>query len=508
MKITPDSDAPRRVETEELLVDEIFQPAIDDENAPEVQKILKDFISSYVAHKDDMALKDWLGMELREHLPEATPEEIETFREDILKTIEVDEKERESLSHAASMGRSNESWLARELKRTTSHMTAQYTADYLQKIDQTLSNANSALIDTITTKEAIISQNRNLDGFIAEQYHAQTFNLNAEAAGSKYHAEVVEPVNGVYGKNSVDLVIKDDSGHIIRRYQSKYYKDAKATEKAFEKGDYRGQRSLVPDDQIDEIQKKCNSIIEAPDGTTSNPLTKDKAKEMQEEAQSGNWNELNWSEYKTSDLAAGIAKKAGQSALLGAAVGTGIYMAEKTWNGEEIDSEEVVETALSSGADFGIKAAAGGALKVCAEKNLIKLIPKGTPASTCANIAFVVIENVKVMGKVASGELQLPEALDEMEKTTVSTVAGMALSGLAVAKVGAAVGTVFGPVGTAVGGFIGGTIGFIAGSKAGAVVAKGHQKIRNAIKDHVANVVDAGKELLSSVGSRLKSIFA
>ncbi len=48
-------------------------------------------------------------------------------------------------------------------------------------------------------------------------------------------------------KNSVDLVIVDGEGKIVRKYQSKYFKDAKATEKAFKHGDYRGQRKLVPE---------------------------------------------------------------------------------------------------------------------------------------------------------------------------------------------------------------------------------------------------------------------
>jgi hypothetical protein len=42
----------------------------------------------------------------------------------------------------------------------------------------------------------------------------------------------------------------------------------------------------------------------------------------------------------------------------------GFDVAQKLWNGEEIEAEEVAETALVSGADFGIKAAAAGALKV------------------------------------------------------------------------------------------------------------------------------------------------
>ena len=46
-------------------------------------------------------------------------------------------------------------------------------------------------------------------------------------------------------------------------------------------------------------------------------------------------------------------------------------VAQKLWNGEEIEADEVIETALVSGTDFGIKASAAGALKVGIEKEII-----------------------------------------------------------------------------------------------------------------------------------------
>ena len=99
----------------------------------------------------------------------------------------------------------------------------------------------------------------------------------------------------------MDVVIVDGEGKIVKRYQCKYGQDSHATGEMFEKGDYRGQGKLIPDGQ--EIEKKSSNVIEAPDGTTSKPLSKEKAKQMQEEAQSGNWSELNWNEYQVKDLA-------------------------------------------------------------------------------------------------------------------------------------------------------------------------------------------------------------
>ena len=235
---------------------------------------------------------------------------------------------------------------------------------------------------------------------------------------------------------------------------------------------------------------------------------------MQEEAQSGKWNDLNWNEYKAKYLAIGIGKQAGQAALMGAAIGVGFDVAQKVWNGEEIKGEELVETAIVSGADFGVKAAAAGALKVGVEKGIVKAIPKGTPAGTIANIAHVAIENVKIVGKMATGELTVKEGFEKMEQTTVATVAGIAASTKG-AVIGATIGTVFGPVGTAVGGFIGGTIGYMAGSKVGETVVKGVQKIREKAREVVKTVgktvSNAAKSFASGVRnfcSGVKSLFS
>lgn len=183
---------------------------------------------------------------------------------------------------------------------------------------------------------------------------------------------------------------------------------------------------------------------------------------------------------------------------MGAAVGTGFTLASKLLNDEEIKGDELVETALVSGADFGVKAAAAGALKVGAEKEIIKVIPKGTPAGTLANIAFVAVENVKVAGRMATGELSLKDGLDQMARVTTATVAGLAASAKGTA-VGAAVGTVLGPVGTVVGGFIGGTIGYMAGSTVGKAVIDGVKKVKDIVFEGAKEVVNGVKEFAKNI---------
>lgn len=491
-----------------LLIDEEFSPILIEEECADIKPIMKDFMRCYIDNRDK-PVEEWLEPKMQEQLPEKKPEEIRSMTKEIITTIKVNEEKRVSLEKAIQNGRSKESWFAQEAKKATSAMAAQEAGKYLKELDGALQTANDSLYRTIATQAGTINQNPSLDGFIAEQYHAQTFNLNAQASGSEYRAEVLKPEGTGYAKNSVDIVIRDNygEGKIVNRYQSKYCRTAKATEEAFADGDYRGQQKLVPAEQQAEIQKKSTTVLEAPDGTTSNPLTKAKAEQMRDEAQSGQWNELNWNEYKTKDLAMGIGKQAGYAALQGAAIGVGAEVAQKLWNGEEIDGAEVVETALKSGADFGIKAASAGALKVGVEKGIIGVIPKGTPASTITNIAHVAVENVKVLGKMATGELTPKEGLEKMTETTVSTAAGLMAMGKG-AAIGTGIGMVFGPVGAGIGGFIGGTIGYMAGSKVGQAVVKGARKIGEGAKKVVKTITSIASEAMTtvkSVGSEIKS---
>lgn len=505
------------MDKEETQIDYDFsEDVLSEEEARELAKIQKEFLKSYADSKDKLTVEEWLPNELQKQLPERTHEEIQEMSNDIIDSLKVTEEKKESLQQAIASGRSKESWLASDLTKYTSCMSAQEGAEYLRTLDEAIANANREMSNAITTKMGNISQNPNLDGFIAEEYHANSYNMKVKSTGGELYAEVLKPEPGkTYGKNSVDIVLKDGSGKIVSRYQAKYGATAEDTIRMIKEGNYRGQQLLVPEGQVEAVQKafpnrKVSSILS--DGkNTSKPLTKEQAKALQEQAQSGNSLETNWNEYATKDIALGIGKQAGYACLQGAIVGAGMNIATKVWNGEEIDGEEVVETAITTGADFGVKTATAGALKVAAEKEVIKVLPKG-PGSTniLTNVAFVAVENVKVLGKVATGEVTVKEGIDKMQQTTASCVAGIAASKTGKA-IGKAIGTVFGPVGRVVGGFVGGAVGYVAGSKVGETVVKGAQKVRDTIKEKVdtfiGSAVDTVKDTVSGIFSGVASLF-
>ena len=486
-------------EEKELLIDEENGPLIIEDECKDLQHIMSDFIKDYSSN-EKVDVEVWLKGKLDESLPGKKEEEIDIITTEILNTLEVDEQKKVSLSDAISKGRSKEDWFAVEMQTAMSEMSLKEQSNYFVDLEEAVCKANKSLRDTIMTEEGIVSRNPRLDGFIAEQFHAQTFNMNAVASGSPYRAKVLEPKGG-YSKNSVDIVIVDANGKTVRRYQSKYCKDVKATEQAFKHGDYRGQRKLVPEGQESEMGQNACSVLEAPDGTTSNPLSKSDAELMRDEAQSGKWKDLNWDSYAGKDLAIGIGRQASYAALQGALIGVGFDIAQKIYNDEEIEANEVVKTAVSSGLDFGVKAAMAGALKVGIEKGVVTVLAKGTPAGTCANIAFVSCENLKIVSKVISGELTDKEATEKIEQTTVSTVAGV-FSMAKGAEIGTIIGGFMGPVGAAVGGFIGGTVGYITGSTLGEKGVKRIQKFRNSVKQKAETLASNIKSGLSNLAEK------
>lgn len=508
-----------KIKGEALLLEDVYEPTLTQEEAENLKPIIKDFLQAYVQNNDKL-VNEWLPAKLQETLPTYNSEQINIISNELINSLKFSEDSALNLKNAKKNGLSRDAWLEKKVLESTSAMSTQEASQYLVDLDVALSKANESLYKTITTSSGLINQNPHLDGFIAEQYHAQTFNLHAEANGSIYRAEVLEPKPGTrFGKNSVDIVIKDTTtGKIVNKYQSKYCKDPIATIKAFLKGDYRGQQKLVPKGYEDSIDSNCTTVLKAPDGTTSDPLSKEEAELLRENAQSGNSIEMDWNKFTPKELAQGVAKQVGYASIQGAAISLGFDVAKKIWDGEKIEIEDEIELALNSATDFGLKAATGAALKVGAERGVLKFIPKGTSAGLLANIAFVGIENIKVAKKVFKKELTPREGLVAMGDVTASTVGGLFMMGKG-AAIGAKVGTVLGPAGIAVGSFIGGSIGYVTGSKAGKAIKEGLKAVKNyaiqevkkigpAIKASLKKGVELAKKTCNGVKNFFKSILS
>lgn len=479
-----------------------FSPeGMTEEQIIEFQRIYKRFIRKY-EEMPDKPTAEWLSEQLKEEMPDKNDGEIQKISSDIIDAVSDYDKNLQDLNRRCLNGETKESWFAKKIMDSAKNTGINRMAEYLTKTDEYHRKASEALwkAKSVSAADGTISQNPNLDGFIAEQYHAQTFNMNAEASGSEYRAKVLEPDGTGYQKNSVDIEILDGNGKVVKRYQSKYCKNARATEKAFEKGDYRGQQKLVPDGQKDEIRKKATTVLEAPDGTTSNPLSKERAQQMRDEAQSGTARDLGYNDYQLKDLALNVGKQAGNVGIQAAFFGMGVHAVQKVMNGEDVEVDEVVEAGVAVGSDAFVKTAAGGALKVASEKELISLIPKGTSANTITQIACMGAENVKILWKAAKGEMTMSEAANEMGKTNVALFAGLKTAAVGAAK-GAAILSGIPVVGQLAGGLAGGTIGYITGSSVGEKVYEGAKKAAEygfeVVKKYAEKAVKAAKKVTS-----------
>lgn len=438
---------------------------------------MKDFIKDY-NHQTADSVQEKLVITMHKYLPEHSEDVIRGYSKEIVDTLTLAESKRNDLNEKVKQGKSREQWFYETTKSAASYMTGQQSTQYLGEIDSAIKNANESFAKAMLRNDGGINGNPNLDGIIAEHFHKNTYNINAAVKGTNSKAEIPKASEHGYGKNSVDVKIGKT------HYQMKYGKNANETIKMIKEGNYSGQVLIVPADQVEEVQKafpnrRVQSILDQ-DGATSNELTKAQAKKLQQEVQDGNFeNVFDWNVIKNKDIVRGIGKNAGKAGLMGFAMSAGFEIINQVRSDEDADLSEIVKKGIEGGADFGLKTAISGAVKVASEKGILSIIPKGTPAANIANVVHIAVENVKTIAKCVSGKISITEAKDEIANTTISTTAAIATS-TGIGKVGAAIGSVIGPVGSVVGGVVGGFVGYAIGSSLGSkIYEKGKEIARN-----------------------------
>lgn len=486
---------------------------------PEATARLLQQFTQEVCLSSDADPEVWLQGQFRLHKQLwANDEELVRDAGEIVETVKRQQAMNASLLANKQKGKSRDNWLAKELQYSAERHGAIGAGDYVRTIDSALNDANDLMRDIITRNDGQVSMARNLDGFIAEVHHVNTFNVNAKAAGSSARAELVVKPGKAFGKNSVDIQIKDGSGKVVRRYQAKYGSDAGSTEKLFDRGDYRGQGSLVPAGHSDEMQRKATETIDY-DGVHSTPLSKEDAVRQREKAHKEKQAyEMDW---KNADVIT-VGKQIGKTAFVAAGLGVcfqgGRILARRVWNsltGKENvsageDVKEFVEDSLKTGGVTLLTVATTGALMVASRRGYLGNMMKNTPAGRIAMIGTVAVENLKNFYDLARGSISKEQALDRVANTAATTVAGIAAAEAGVG-IGATMGTVLGPVGTFVGGLAGGILGGMLGStvadkiyQAGKSLAKAAVSVISATVSTVSRGIT---EFASSVGGFLRSFW-
>ena len=490
--VDPASDGESIVQTAE----DIFG---GEDNARAVVELLARFVAAWERHKREKAPEVWLADEMRRYPSMWSDEEeiLSTARE-IVTAVEQADAYKESLYAHLDAGKSKVSWLARTIERGAAAAGTVEVGGYAAKIDEALEHANSAMLKAVRSQSGDVSKNPNLDGFIAEQHHANTFNLDAVAKNSPLRAEVL----GSASKNSMDIGVYDNKS-LVGRYQSKFGKNAEATEKLFEKGNYRGQQKLVPSEQ--KSVRGSTDRLER-DGVRSEPLSKDEAEAMRERAQrDGQARRYDWNDVNRIE----IAKSIGKQALLSAALAIGFQgarlLARRVWNslrGERNphaseDLKEFFASSIKSGGHVGVRVAVGGAVVIAAKNGWIPLL-QATPPGRIANIVYVAMENARVLFKFAKGELSGEEALDAIGNCTCGAVGGL----VGAAK-GAALGFLaLGPIGA----FVGGVVGAMAGDAIGKAVYEGGKAIVKTATRVARTVIEEAVRTAATLGRRLNPL--
>lgn len=358
---------------------------------------------------------------------------------------------------------------------------------YTGNINVAFDNAMNEVDKAVFTKSGAVSQNSNLDGFLFEEAHAGSFNIDAAIKDKNYQAKALKP--DIYGKNSIDIVI-NEGNQIIKKYQAKAYSTWQKTSEAF-KG-YAFQRKLAPEGQAENI-KNATTVIEH-NGIKSKSIAKSEIKDIQNDIQETNSTKSMESFFRKNMNTVSMAKQIGgitmKSTAVGFAASTDMNVATKAAQGEDIDAEEVIVSGLQSGAQAGLAASVAGGLHVFGKKvgGKIGEIFKNTPV-----VGVIAASSVDIIGTALSlgkGEIGLGEAATDVS----ASLTGAWIAVASCTAIMAAKGGVLGTVGNVIGGVIGtilggGPAGGVVGSVIGGAIGIGVSLGVSAISSHVGNTV-------------------
>ena len=523
------------------------------------EEIIKKFLKSYAQNEKSENKKDlrsWLIHELQNELVVKKPEEIEKMADELMAGVEIYFDKKKEAEKYQKVGISSSDYVGdvildkiinaeivdrkqiiRDMKENSeilanyneamiyeaaaindpqivsNTLSANRANTYVDNVNSAIGKSNEEILSALTTKTGEISQNPNLDGFIFEERHAGTFNIDAAIKEKNYYAKALKPEIGeTYGKNSIDMTI-EDSGKIVRKYQAKAYKNANETAKSFydrQQGyKYKFQSKLVPSDQAGDIP---NSVDKLKFGEVeSKNISKEEIKNIQEKYQSGDKEAVKFSFEKDVDTLA-ISKRLGKQAVINGTMGVGIGMAldvgTKLVSGEEVEVAEVIEAGVKTGTSMGLSTAVAGGIRVAVEKNVLPKVLTGVLANNNI-VGAVAASSMDIIGtafKLGSGEISLGEATKRVGTSVGSAygaivasnagfIGGMAVAGaIGLGALGVAGAVVGGAVALAAGAVCG-----IVGSKVGGAIAKGVGTIAKPVIDGSTEIVKKGTEAVKSV---------
>ena len=527
------------------------------------EEIIKKFLRSYAENEksqDKKDLKTWLISELQNELPNKKEEDIEKTATELISGIEVYYQKKKEVERYQSVGITNGDFVGNEIlekvaveieeaeildtkeviedMKEASNILSQYNEamiyetaaikepqlvvnvlsansvnNYVDTVNNTIDSANKTLMESVTTKTGNINQNPNLDGFIFEEYHAGTFNIDATVKQKPYHAKVLKPKLGeTYRKNSIDIVI-EDSGKYVKKYSAKAYKIVNGTAKSFYDKNgykYKGQSKLVPIDQVRDIANSVDKIKY--NDVESKGITKAEIKDIQKDLQNGN-KKADIFNFKKDVNTISISKQIGKQAMLNGTMGSILAMGTSIGiniiQGKEVEAEEVIETGIKTGASMGMATAVAGGIKVAVEKKVIPTVfSKMLTNNTIGTIAASSMDIIVTAFKLGSGEISLGKAVKDVGNSLGAGYGAIISSGIGFSS-GMALATTIGlgTIGT-VGTILTGGLALVADAVCGVIgsnialkIANGLGKITETVVDKAVDIVKSGMNTVKNMAS-------
>ena len=528
------------------------------------EQIIQKFLRSYAENEksqDKKDLKTWLVSELQNELPNKKTEDIEKIATELISGIEIYYTKKKEVEKYQSLGITNGDYVGNEIlekvadeieeaeivdtkeviedMKEASNILSQYNEamiyetaavkepqlvanvlsaksvnNYVDTVNTAIDDANKTMMESVTTKAGTINQNPNLDGFIFEEHHAGTFNIDATVKQKPYHAEALKPELGeTYGKNSIDLVI-EDTGKYVKKYSAKAYKNANETAKSFYDKitgyKYKFQSKLVPTEQTSEIANSVDKIKY--NNVESKGITKAEIKEIQNDLQTGN-KKADIINFKNDVNTISISKQIGKQAMVNGTMGLGIGMATNIGinliTGKEVDAEQVIEAGIKTGTSMGMATAVAGGIRVAVEKKVIPTVfSRVLTNNTIGAIAAASMDIIGTAFKLGSGEITLGKAVKDVGNSISASYGAIISSGIGFSG-GMALATTIGlgtigTVGTILTGglaLVAGAVCGVVGSKVGGAIANGIGTVAETIVDGAVDVIKAGKEVVKSLAS-------
>ena len=527
------------------------------------EEIIKKFFKSYAENEksqDKKDLKTWLISELQNELPNKKVEDIEKIATELISGIGIYYQKKKEVEKYQSVGITNGDYIGNQIlekvadeieeaeivdtkeviedMKEASNILSQYNEtmiyetaaikeaqlvanvlstksvnNYIDTVNTAIDNANKTLVESVTTKTGNINQNPNLDGFIFEEHHAGTFNIDATVKQKPYHAKVLKPKLGeTYRKNSIDIVI-EDSGKYVKKYSAKAYKITNGTAKSFydENGyKYRFQSKLVPTDQTNEIANSVDKIKY--NNVESKGITKAEIKDIQNDLQSGN-KKVDIFNFKKDVNTISISKQIGKQAMLNGTMGSILSMGTNIGinliQGKEVEAEEVIEIGIKTGASMGMATAVAGGIRVAVEKKVIPAVfSRMLTNNTIGAIAASSIDIIGTAFKLGSGEISLGKAVKDVGNSLGAGYGAIISSGIGFSG-GMALATTIGlgTIGT-VGTILTGGLALVAGAVCGVIgsnialkIANGLGKITETVVDKAVDIVKSGMNTVKNMAS-------